>query len=192
MLVLDIRRDILAISTAIGALMLIASILGFLGAFLHKKKLLISFLLLVWPAIAISITGGFLAYKERNDGSFVNHLSFTWDSGNSQTFIQEQFQCCGFYWALDRPVPSDSCQGSVASLTSGASFRRVLGRLQKRQSVDPTIVPSTSQDLPGCIATWGDYISTYLQLTYVAAFSTIPLNLFAFIVGILATNHIYH
>ena len=191
MLILDIRRDILAISTTIGALMLIASLLGFFGAFLHKKKFLIGFLLLIWPAIAISVTDGFLAYKERNDGSFVNHLSSTWDSGNSQTFIQQQFQCCGFYWALDRPVPTDVCQGSVASLKT--SFRSVIGRLQKRQVVnDPTILPSTSQDLPGCIATWGDYISTYLQLTYVVAFSTIPLNLFAFIVGILATNHIYH
>jgi hypothetical protein len=190
-LVLDIRQDILIVSTVVGSMMLLASVFGFMGALLHRKKLLILFLLFIWPCILVSIVTGFLAYKERNGGTFINRLSDSWDDGSSQPFIQNQFSCCGFLWGLDRPFVSDQCQGAIGTRAVGL-VQNLVPRLTKRQLADPTLAPSADQDLPGCIATWGDYISTYLRLTYIVAFACIPLDLFAFIVGILATNHIYH
>lgn len=244
----DFRLDLLIVTTVLGLMILGTSVLGFVGALMHKKPILIIFLLILVPTFILNVVTGYLAYKERNSSAFSVKLTEQWESFTvtKREFIQERYNCCGLASIFDRPVLTDTCKAATTPITSttnsaagnNSTRRSVLSRravLEKRQdpivpigAVTPTVpanedpdtpgvvapvsptapVPSSQpfapnesaiKDIPaqqviqtpGCQATWGATISQYLYIIYTVAFSTLPLYLFGFIVGVLATNHIY-
>ncbi|KAI8812937.1 Tetraspanin family-domain-containing protein [Cladochytrium replicatum] len=195
-----LRLDLLIIATSVSTLMSVVGFLGFLGAFTHRKTLLTVYNVLCWPVLGGFIALAYLAYRDVNGTQWENILSLRWDElYASRQLVQMKFNCCGFYSELDRPWVDAQCTGLVDSSPDSSDagsnstdmssnrrlFRRSTRALKARQQ------SVTSSGLSGCHDQWDAFASTFLRLTYSVAFAIVPLVLFIFIVGVLASNHIY-
>jgi hypothetical protein len=78
---------------------------------------------------------------------------------------------------LDRPFVDEQCAGLIDSSET----------LVKRQKTESIRIALT----PACHDEWLAFGQSYLLTAYSIAFTLVPLTLLVFIVGVLATNHIY-
>ncbi|KAI8824233.1 Tetraspanin family-domain-containing protein [Fimicolochytrium jonesii] len=214
-----IRVDLLFLLTLTSGALTIVGLVGFLGAFMHRKNILSIHSVLLWPILAGLIVLGYMAYNQLNTSAWDDFLTNKWDTLYDQRgFVQDKFNCCGFFSGLDRPLAVDHCVPPSppavnqvgAPSTSPQSKRRRQSRPAKRQvrlhevgqnvlqgqdtSSSPPGPASGTPDFasaPGCYMSWNDHASSFLRTTYICAFCGIPLLLFVFIVGLLASNHIY-
>lgn len=101
----------------------------------------------------------------------------------------EQFGCCGYLSVLDRPFVDEQCSGLVDSTPvsdgAGSIFKR------QRASIVDADEDILIQQTPGCQDSWLGFKQSYLQTAYSIAFTIVPLTLATFLIGVLATNHIY-
>ncbi|KAJ3166974.1 hypothetical protein HDU88_003063 [Geranomyces variabilis] len=172
-----IRTDILLLYTITSALAVAVGLVGFLGAFTHRKNIISIHNLLLWPIMAGLIVAGYLSFHQRSDMKWRDYLSDKWDAfGSEKAIVQDQYACCGFYSSLDRPLNTDHCTIPPYVPIPSAS------------TVSAVVDPAT---FPGCYEPWHDFTASYLEAIYISAFSCIPLIMFVFIVGLLAANHIY-
>jgi phosphate/sulfate permease len=190
--------------TIVGSLMTLNALIGYFGAFRHKKVVLIVYLLLIWPILGVDVAVGFMSYHQRNDGNLMDELSVIWNTVDRQN-IQDDYECCGFLWALDRPFIDSRCIGGINGTTTTNSTTNTATEITNTSEADDSTLQRRSlrhfkrQDIPtidtepypGCVSTWGEDISNYLKACYIFAFSLIILLLSTFIIGILTTNHIY-
>jgi hypothetical protein len=186
-LIRSTKPSVLYAITVASALMAIAGFVGFLGAFTHKKVLLIFFVILVWPVMAGYIAVGYLAYGEVNSSQWENNLSKEWGLiGGQRRLIQSEFKCCGFLSNLDRPYADAQCKGLVDSTPTTTS---IVSHLRRRQLSKPT--SENQAEIQGCRNPWFNFAGSYLRLSYIIGFVMIPLCLYIFVIGLLSANHIY-
>ncbi|KAJ3052353.1 hypothetical protein HK097_006474 [Rhizophlyctis rosea] len=220
-LVLIVRRDLFLGLTIVGCGMIVTGLIGFAGAFLHKKRLLSTHSLLLAPVLVGLIVSGYIAYKQRHDVHWDREVAWGWgDLGENRKVIQNSFQCCGYFSSYDRPYVDSTCANyqfasthyttrSLHERSSAHSIQLMArqGQLPGIPSFEPsTSVPQTpnrendgsSLDIPaapaprpGCLNSWKNFAGKWLTIIYAFCFSMIPLSLVEFIVSILATNHVY-
>ncbi|TPX71122.1 hypothetical protein SpCBS45565_g01248 [Spizellomyces sp. 'palustris'] len=200
LLVRLVCADLLFLITLTTALFASIGFVGFLGAFLHRKKLLTIYSILLWPVLGAALVAGYIAYKDVNGNEWSEQLSERWAVyGDRRADIQNKYACCGFYSALDRPILVDHCVLSSAPLASTANAPNPHRRnhLFKRQETPANAAPLLKQfardpaDIQGCYEPWNEFSRWILRMIYICAFSSIPFVLFVFIIGLLAANHIY-
>ena len=81
----------------------------------------------------------------------------------------------------------EQCAGLIdSSQTVQPDSAAAATKLAKRQRNEIQIVQT-----PGCHESWVSFKRSYLLTAYSIAFTLVPLTLGAFVVGVLATNHIY-
>ncbi|KAJ3326966.1 hypothetical protein HDU76_012474 [Blyttiomyces sp. JEL0837] len=229
-------------SAVISVFVVLDGLVGFLGAFTHRKSLLVVFCILLWPALAGIIGPGYMAYKEVRAKNWENTLSSKWDSlVDSRNELQQKLDCCGFDSYLDRPFVSDQCPSlDNSTFTSGSNSQANLKALAAAFPVvfDPqnpdgtdltttgTVKPAMSSstsgvqkvattenlspsatldaspggqspgvaqqgDIPSCRDALNSFYGGFLVAVYSSAFAVTPFVLLVFIVGLLATNHVY-
>ncbi|KAJ3299230.1 hypothetical protein HK104_009626, partial [Borealophlyctis nickersoniae] len=75
--------------TIIGFAMTLIGLLGYLGAFAHKKAALGVYGVVIWPVVIGTIVVGYGAYKVVNDGRWNQELSGAWDGfGDGRGVVQ--------------------------------------------------------------------------------------------------------
>ncbi|KAI9096904.1 hypothetical protein DFS34DRAFT_621862 [Phlyctochytrium arcticum] len=172
-------------TTIVTGLMTLIGLIGFIGAFLHRKHVLSMYSCLLWPILATILVLGYLTFKDVHANDWTNRLSERWDMyATDAVLIQNGNSCCGFYSALDRPIASNTCTATPApsSLNNPARFRRQFPPIPENPA---------PEDIPGCFESWEAYASKITKTIYICAFSSVPFILIIFIVGLLAANHIY-
>ncbi|KAJ3043745.1 hypothetical protein HDV00_004151 [Rhizophlyctis rosea] len=172
-LVLIVRRDLFLGLTIVAAAMIVTGIIGFSGAFLHRKRLLTTHSMLLAPILIGLIVIGFMSFKQRNDIHWDREVAADWgELGDNRRVIQDlvcaalfqptkatcidqcheianmQFQCCGYFSSYDRPFVDDTCANYQDSTHASTLARR--SSLWPRQNQVPNIpeVPPTADQIP--------------------------------------------
>ncbi|TPX35341.1 hypothetical protein SmJEL517_g02261 [Synchytrium microbalum] len=175
------QPDVLAFSTALGILILGMGLIGFIGAFSHNKTMVGFYTLVTVPTFIFILVNLYVSFKWINDPRWETDFAMRYTteySNSTRLLIQDKFSCCGFYAAADESVVYDGIR-----CVQGAQL-----------TLDPTLGPNQFSDnvlsLP-CYQPFNDFCHAYLHFVYIVCIGMLPLNLAAFIAGILATNHIY-
>ncbi|KAJ3393835.1 hypothetical protein HDU92_007472 [Lobulomyces angularis] len=146
----------LILLTVVSTLMALTGLIGFLGAFSHKKFILTFFVILNIPVFAGWVTLGYLTFKEVNSSEFEINISNQWNSYNAEkNLIQSKYGCCGYLSHFDRPFVNGRCHGFTNSENSILTKREVNGDVEKK----PFQVVST----PACHNEWSRFVSKYLR-----------------------------
>ncbi|KAJ3101580.1 hypothetical protein HDU97_001259 [Phlyctochytrium planicorne] len=127
-----LSRTVLILSTATAGMIFVNGVLGFVGAFLHHKPLIVASIILGLVAIVVDIVTGYLAYR------FVHHVHWDemlwteWDNypRHDRITIESKLACCGYLSAMDRPE---------------AYFN--VGPAQPPAATSPVVVPQNSPTL---------------------------------------------
>ncbi|KAJ3005735.1 hypothetical protein HKX48_000493 [Thoreauomyces humboldtii] len=213
-----VRMDVLFLATVTGAVATCVGLVGFTGAFLHRKKVVSIHGLLLWPVVAGLVVTGYMAYNQLNNHTWDDYLSDKWNGyQNDRAYVQDQYNCCGYFSALDRPLYAGHCALSTTQtiipttpiarslpppppppsppLRVARGSRTAHRRRQTTNSTTTATTNSTGSIDPaatdGCYLPWDSFSTSYLRGMYICAFACIPLVLFVFVVGLLAANHIY-
>ncbi|TPX57459.1 hypothetical protein PhCBS80983_g03809 [Powellomyces hirtus] len=194
-----IRVDILFLVTVTSGLAACVGMIGFLGAFMHRKRIISIHSLLLWPILAGLIVTGYMSYNQLNNAKWNNYLSDKWVGiGDQKAVVQDRYSCCGFYSSLDRPLGMGHClipQFPDSAAASPSQPQQRMRSRAKRQTAIAAEIPTQPVIDPaakaGCYKPWNSFATSFLRTIYISAFSCIPLVLFVFIVGLLAANHIY-
>ncbi|ORY94604.1 Tetraspanin family-domain-containing protein [Syncephalastrum racemosum] len=96
----------------LGAIIIVAALLGIIGAFVRRKTLVIIYLFIVLVALVYQIVIGIGIYKKAADPS--GYLAPIWSKGSDsfRAHLQTEFSCCGYNNANDQPAVSDTCNPS--------------------------------------------------------------------------------
>ncbi|KAJ8328380.1 hypothetical protein O5D80_003738 [Batrachochytrium dendrobatidis] len=126
-----------------GSLQVLFGIVGYFGALLHRKTLLIFFMVAIWPLVFGYLYVGYSTYRQLNATQWEKSLSDSWSTLNTtRGSIQAQYNCCGFLSSFDRPFADSKCPTIIHHATSAniqASSSMV--ELTKRQAPDPNAAP---------------------------------------------------
>ncbi|KAI8335304.1 Tetraspanin family-domain-containing protein [Chlamydoabsidia padenii] len=87
---------IFKLSAVLGAIIVVASIVGFAAAFSQRRLLIFIYLLIILISLAVQVYIGVQVYKAA--GNSKQYLINFWSSAsqNEQSTLQQEFTCCGF------------------------------------------------------------------------------------------------
>ncbi|KAI9263700.1 hypothetical protein BY458DRAFT_438650 [Sporodiniella umbellata] len=154
------QQPILYLTLATGTVCLFTSLLGFVGIMLNNRAVLTWYNLFMWPCFGMIAAIGYTAYR-KNKWNIEGKLSYQWRYG----------------------LDSDGRARLQANLhcCGYKSFSDLHERSNK-------CFPRTL--LPGCKFKYQTFTKEALRLTWIVAFSMIPVHLFVMFTGLLCSNHI--
>ncbi|KAH9272368.1 hypothetical protein BASA83_005461 [Batrachochytrium salamandrivorans] len=181
---------------SMGAVQILAGIVGYCGALLHRKTLLIFFMIAIWPLVFGYLYVGYTTYRQLHSTQWERSISESWNTLNStQGTFQEQtmglFKRQDPAPVPDAPVPDapvpDAPTPDAPTPDTPAPAPGV--------PITPPIAPPGSRGstpaLPGCHNAWAESATQYLRTSYIVSFSIVAFLFLMFVVLILGTNHIY-
>ncbi|KAI9278261.1 Tetraspanin family-domain-containing protein [Phascolomyces articulosus] len=93
----------------LGAIIIVASILGMIGAFVKRKWILYIYMLIVIVALVYQIIIGVKIYQKGADPPA--YIAPLWSKAKEsyRAKLQTEFTCCGYNNAMDQPAITDKC-----------------------------------------------------------------------------------
>ncbi|KAJ3198270.1 hypothetical protein HDU67_003587, partial [Dinochytrium kinnereticum] len=100
-----LNRTLVILITSTSSVMLATGIIGYVGAFLHSKPLIVASTLLGLVAIVMDITVGYVAYRFVHYVHWDDMMWMEWGRYRpwERIAIEVRLGCCGYLSALDRP-----------------------------------------------------------------------------------------
>ncbi|KAI9203700.1 uncharacterized protein BJ171DRAFT_139111 [Polychytrium aggregatum] len=165
--------EIRLIPTAAASALALTGFLGFVGAFMHQKRVVASYLVLLWPIFIAWIVSGYYSFKAVETHLFDMNMSSAWDQlGSSRSIVESSLMCCGFYNSLDRSFPNSVCPDFSTFNATDISI-------------------SSAEAYPGCQDYWLPLVRTFLKVNYIASFVFAADSLVIIVITLLVANHIY-
>ncbi|KAJ3186225.1 hypothetical protein HDU85_007665 [Gaertneriomyces sp. JEL0708] len=87
-----IRPDLLFLMTMISGLATFVGLLGFLGAFLHRKGVISTYDILLWLVLGGCVAIGYMAFHDEHGSGYETRLSARWEVyGNWRGLVQTRY-----------------------------------------------------------------------------------------------------
>ncbi|RCH98811.1 hypothetical protein CU097_012488 [Rhizopus azygosporus] len=154
------EKLILNLILATGAICLFTSLLGYTGIMLNNRAVLTFYNLLLWPCFGMIAAIGYTAYR-KNKWNLEGKLSYQW------------------HYLLD----SDGRARIQANLHC-CGYKSFSDYHERSNKCFPRTL------LPGCKFKYQTFTKEALNITWIVAFSMIPVHLFVMFCGLLCSNHI--
>ncbi|KAG1151866.1 hypothetical protein G6F37_010902 [Rhizopus arrhizus] len=154
------EKTILDLVLATGVICLFTSLVGYTGIMLNNRAILTFYNLLLWPCFGIIAAIGYTAYR-KNKWNLEGKLSYQW------------------HYKLD----SDGRARIQANLHC-CGYKSFSDYHERSNKCFPRTL------LPGCKFKYQTFTKEALTITWIVAFSMIPLHLFVLFSGLLCSNHI--
>ncbi|KAG1038998.1 hypothetical protein G6F46_004906 [Rhizopus delemar] len=145
---------------ATGVICLLTSLVGYTGIMLNNRAILTVYNLLLWPCFGIIAAIGYTAYR-KNKWNLEGKLSYQW------------------HYKLN----SDGRARIQANLHC-CGYKSFSDYHERSNQCFPRTL------LPGCKFKYQTFTKEALTITWIVAFSMIPLHLFVLFSGLLCSNHI--
>ncbi|CAO3600287.1 unnamed protein product [Absidia cylindrospora] len=102
---------IFKLSAILGAIIMVASIIGFTAAFSRRRLFIYLYILVILMSLAVQVIIGVKMYKATANSN--QYLLTTWSSAseNEQSALQKEFSCCG-YDGFKGGLTVDQCSAS--------------------------------------------------------------------------------
>ncbi|KAI9258100.1 Tetraspanin family-domain-containing protein [Phascolomyces articulosus] len=154
------ERMILNLITATGVICLFSSILGFVGIMLNNRAVLTFYNLFLWVCFGMIAAIGYVAYRKAK-WNIEGKLSYQWHYD----------------------LTSDGRSRIQANLHC-CGYKQFTDFHERSNKCFPRTL------LPGCRFKYQQFTKDALKITWIVAFSLIPLHLFVLITALLCSNHI--
>ncbi|KAI8062079.1 Tetraspanin family-domain-containing protein [Gongronella butleri] len=84
------------LSAVLGAVIIVASIVGYMAAFRRKRGLVLAYLLIIVASLVLQVYIGVQVYKNTSNAS--QYLTNFWNDATdaTKTTLEKQFSCCGY------------------------------------------------------------------------------------------------
>ncbi|RCI03704.1 hypothetical protein CU098_010512 [Rhizopus stolonifer] len=154
------QEMILNLILATGVVCLFTSLLGYTGIMLNNRAVLTFYNLLLWPCFGLIASIGYTAYR-KNKWNLEGKLSYQW------------------HYRLD----SDGRARIQANLHC-CGYKSFSDYHERSNKCFPRTL------LPGCKFKYQSFTREALLITWIVAFSMVPVHLFVLFTGLLCSNHI--
>ncbi|KAI8885158.1 hypothetical protein K501DRAFT_246548 [Backusella circina FSU 941] len=154
------ERTIVNLILATGAICLFTSIVGYVGIMLNNRAILTFYNLLLWPSFGMIAAIGYTAYR-RNKWNLEGKLSYQWHYD----------------------LTADGRARVQANLHC-CGYKSFTDYHERSNKCFPRTL------LPGCKFKYQNFTREALTITWIVAFSMIPIHLFVLFSALLCSNHI--
>ncbi|CAO3679013.1 unnamed protein product [Rhizopus stolonifer] len=154
------ERPILNLILTTGVICLFTSLVGYVGIMLNNRAILTWYNLFMWPCFGLIAAIGYTAYR-KNKWNIEGKLSYQW------------------HYNLN----SDGRARIQANLHC-CGYKSFSDYHERSNKCFPRTL------LPGCKFKYQSFTTEALKITWIVAFSMIPLHLFVLLSGLLCSNHI--
>ncbi|KAI7852990.1 hypothetical protein BDC45DRAFT_512014 [Circinella umbellata] len=154
------ERMILNLITATGVICLFTSILGFTGIMLNNRAVLTFYNLFLWACFGMIAAIGYVAYR-KSKWNIEGKLSYQWHYD----------------------LTSDGRARIQANLHC-CGYKQFTDFHERSNKCFPRTL------LPGCRFKYQEFTKEALKITWIVAFSLLPLHIFVLVTALLCSNHI--
>ncbi|KAI7873914.1 hypothetical protein K492DRAFT_154444 [Lichtheimia hyalospora FSU 10163] len=102
----------------LGAIIVLAALLGIAGAFKHRKGIIVVYMIIVVIALVFQVVIGVKVYQK--GANTASYLAPLWSTGTNsfRETLQSEFECCGYNNAMDQPAITDTCNPSSGQIST--------------------------------------------------------------------------